>query len=510
MTSLFARETPNYEKASFGTPRPFQMPTIEAIAAGFRQGHKRQLVMAPTGSGKSWIGHKIAHSALVNGKRAMFICDREALIEQTSEAADTYGLTDHAIIKAEHWRRDKDLPYQIASMQTLIRRDKWHEADIVIIDEAHTIYKDCFEYYLSKDGGRTFVIGLTATPFTEGLGGFYTNLVKAATMNDLTQDGTLVPMRAMSCKPINMDGAAKSGGEWTAEDAGRRGMEIVGDVVTEWLKHGENRKTIVFGSTIDHCTELARQFIDAGVMASTYTSKTVDSEKDMLLKEFKKPDSSIRVLISVEALAKGFDVRDVGCVVDCRPLRKSLSLAIQMWGRGLRSSPETGKSDCLLLDHSGNIVRFLADYEDFFYNGVNSLDAGERLDRTARKEPEIREPKGCPSCGFKPFSKRCMSCGYEYVPPAMDAAVSGEMQEVFIGQTKLADDKKHLFEQLVAYSKSQPKLVRKESFVKAKFKQWTGDWPRWDFGRANDVPVTRAVRGRITHEAIRYSKGKSA
>ncbi|THJ30961.1 DUF2075 domain-containing protein [Lampropedia aestuarii] len=515
MTSLFASAMPNYDKADFGTPRPFQTPTIEAIAEGFRQGHRRQLIMAPTGAGKSWIGHKIAHSALVNNKpkqkRVMFICDRETLVEQTSQAADGYGLSDHAIIKAKHWRRDRDIPYQIASMQTLTRRDKWPEADLVIIDEAHTIYEKCFDYYLkSEEGSKAFVIGLTATPFVAGLGSFYTNLVKAATMDELTRDGTLVPLRVLSCKPINMDGIAKKGGEWTAEDVGERGMEIVGDVVAEWHKHGENRKTIVFAATIDHCKELARQFIESGVVAATYTSKTPDEEKASLLKEFKKAESSIRVLISVEALAKGFDVRDVGCVVDCRPLRKSLSLAIQMWGRGLRSSPETGKTDCILLDHSGNIVRFLADYEDFFYNGVHSLVEGERLDKTPRKEPEFREPKGCPSCGFKPFGKHCMACGYEYVAPALDAAISGEMKEVVIGKQKLADDKKHLFDQLVAYSKTKPKLVKKEGFVKAKFKEWTGDWPSWDFCRASDVPITRAVSGRIAHESIRFNKRASA
>ena len=82
-----------------------------------------------------------------------------------------------------------------------------------------------------------------------------------------------------------------------------------------------------------------------------FCADTTKAEREAILKEYRKPDSAIRVLISVEALAKGFDVPDVGCVVDCRPLRKSLSTAIQMWGRGLRSSPETGKTDCILLDH---------------------------------------------------------------------------------------------------------------------------------------------------------------
>ena len=138
-------------------------------------------------------------------------------------------------------------------------------------------------------------------------------------------------------------------------------------MVSEWIRHGEGRKTICFGSTIAHCEELCRQFIEAGVMAAVYSQNTTQAERDMLLADYEKPDALIRVLISVEALAKGFDVKDVGCVIDCRPLRKSLSTAIQMWGRGLRASPETGKFDCILLDHSGNFIRFLKDFENIFY-----------------------------------------------------------------------------------------------------------------------------------------------
>jgi DNA repair protein RadD len=102
------------------------------------------------------------------------------------------------------------------------------------------------------------------------------------------------------------------------------------------------------------------------------------------------------VLISVEALAKGFDVPDVGCICDARPLRKSLSTAIQMWGRGLRSSPDTGKKDCYLLDFSGNIVRFLKTSTTCTSTGWTSLDDGEKLDKKIRKDEEF-EKKGCPS-----------------------------------------------------------------------------------------------------------------
>lgn len=327
---------------AFPTPRPFQDTAHTALREGFKRGHRNQLLVAPTGSGKTVIGLRIIHEALQKGKRALFVCDRTALIDQTSARADSYGLTNHAIVQADHWRRDNTLPFQIASIQTIQARGYWPEADVIVIDEAHTQYGATKELL---ERATVPIIGLTATPCTKGLGKFYASMVNAATMHELTETGVLVPLRILSCTVPDMTGAKTSGGEWTNKAAAEREAKIIGDVVAEWSKYGEGRKTIAFGADIAYCTALVQRFNDAGIMAATFTADTPKSERDELLKEFNKPDSAIRILVSVEALAKGFDVPDIGCVIDARPLRKSLSTAIQMWGRGLRSSP--GKVDCI-------------------------------------------------------------------------------------------------------------------------------------------------------------------
>ena len=413
--ALFPEVEASSAATSFPPPRPFQQTAHEALREGRRAGHKNQLIMAPTGAGKTYLGLRIANEALQRGKRATFVCDRVALINQTSKAADSYGLSNHGVIQSSHWRVNPSLPFQIASAQSLASRG-WPASDVIIIDEAHTQLSVWTDHIQSSGAS---VIGLSATPFSPGLGKLFTNLINAATMHDLTQQGILVPMRPLSAKRIDMAGAATSGGEWTEGAAAERGMGIVGDVVSEWIRHGEGRKTICFGSTIAHCEELCRQFIEAGVMAAVYSQNTTQAERDMLLADYEKPDALIRVLISVEALAKGFDVKDVGCVIDCRPLRKSLSTAIQMWGRGLRASPETGKFDCILLDHSGNFIRFLKDFENIFYNGLIALDMGEKLDKEIRREAKDAEREGCPSCGHTPFARRCMACGFEVQKQAL-------------------------------------------------------------------------------------------
>jgi DNA repair protein RadD len=508
MTEVLAQRVCD-DGSTFPPPRPFQLDAHQQLRQGFKAGHKNQLIMAPTGAGKTYLVLRICNEAMQRGKRAVFLCDRTTLIDQTSEAADGYGLNEHGVIQANHWRRQPQQLLQIASAQTIAKREYWPQLDVLVVDEAHTQLKVWTKYAVESQAA---VIGLSATPFSAGLGKIFTNLINATTMHDLTQSGVLVPMRIFSCTKPDMRDAATAGGEWTDRAAEERGLEIVGDVVTEWLKFAENRKTIVFGATIKHCQELAQQFINQGVMAAVFTSETTKREREELLKDYRRPDSFIRVLISVEALAKGFDVPDVGCVCDARPLRKSLSTAIQMWGRGLRSSPSTGKKDCYLLDFSGNIVRFAEDFTEVFFNGLESLDSGDKLDKKIRKDEEV-ELKGCPKCGYKPFHKRCMACGFEKVSQSVSAALPGEMQEITIGEGKnkkvLANSAENLWHQLVAYAKIHSAPEKQQGRAWHLFKKITGQEPTWRFTTAPPVEISRHTYNKITQLNMQWKRGQA-
>lgn len=500
-TELIAHDEANYASATFPDARDFQVVAHERLREGARNGHKAQLIMAPTGSGKTYLAMRVIQEALIKGRSAMFVCDRTTLIHQTSAVADSYGLSAHGIIQANHWRVDKRSKFQIASCQTLARRG-WPDVDVLVIDEAHCRYKTWVDHVTGSC--KAFVIGLSATPFADGLGKIFTNLINAATMHSLTESGVLVPMRVFSCSRINMHGAATIGGEWSDGAAAERGMEIIGDVVTEWSKFAEGRKTIVFGATIAHCEELTKQFNSAGIMAATFTSDTTTEERETLLKEYRKPDSALRVLVSVEALAKGFDVPDVGCVCDCRPLRKSLSTAIQMWGRGMRSSP--GKEDVLLLDFSGNIVRFAEDYAEIFYSGLDQLDMGEKLDKAIRKDDEERpEGKACPKCGYKPCGKRCVSCGYEYVKQNLIEHEAGEMLEFKVGKATVGD-KLAVWEQAATFCRGHGNPETSGKRAAHLYKSITGAFPRGmpDFELTRNVTVSRAVINKARANAIAY------
>jgi len=507
MTEVLAQRVCD-DGSTFPPPRPFQLDAHDQLRAGFKAGHKNQLIMAPTGAGKTYLGLRICSEAMQKGKRAVFLCDRTTLINQTSEAADGYGLRNHGVVQANHHRRRPEEPLQIASAQTIQKRGYFPQLDVLVVDEAHTQMKVWTEYAVNSGAA---VIGLSATPFSAGLGKIFSNLINATTMHDLTESGVLVPMRIFSCTKPDMTGAATAGGEWTDKAAEERELKIVGDVVRDWERFAEGRKTIVFGATIAHCEELARQFLEAGVMAAVFTSETSAKERAMLLEEYRKPNGHLKVLVSVEALAKGFDVPDVGCVCDARPLRKSLSTAIQMWGRGLRSSPDTGKKDCYLLDFSGNIVRFAEDFTEVFFNGLETLDSGDKLDKKIRQDVDEKETFGCPKCGYKPFHKRCMACGHEKLAKQMAEALPGHMQEIFIGEgknkKKLADNAEHLWNQIVNYARHHSAPEKQQGRAYHLYKKMTGQDPMWRFTTAPSVEISKNVHNKIQQFNMAFKRG---
>jgi DNA repair protein RadD len=498
---------PDFSGVKISDPWPHQTRAIEQLREGYRAGHRQQILVMPTGSGKTITAMMLIFESLKKGKRATFVCDRTALINQTSAVADGLGLTCHAIVQANHPRRDNSMPLQIASIQTIQARGYWPESDLVVIDEAHTVYTAAAELLERR---TVPVLGLTATPCTAGLGKLYQHVVNAATMDELTQAKTLVPLRILTCVTPDMAGAKTSGGEWTAKSASERELTIVGDVVAEWVKHGEVRKTIAFGADIAYCEELVRRFNEIGVNAACYTSETPDDERAELVREFSKPDSAIRILASVSALAKGFDVKDVGCIIDARPLRKSLSEVIQMWGRGLRSSPETGKHDCILLDHSGNALRFHDDFVDVYFNGFGELSSAEKMDSKPRAEAEDFEVAGCPQCKRKPFRKRCLACGFEKPAESLIDSTPGQMQEILIGKKKAAASEADMWAQLCTYARVNLNSEKKAGWCWHKYQEIVGKKPprSFQFDTAPDVPVSPALIGKLKSMRIAYHRAR--
>jgi len=475
----------------------FQSQSVEALRANIRVGINNQILSAATGSGKTVIAVYLLEECYNKGKRAIFVCDRIALINQTSAMLDEYGIP-HGVIQAAHWRWRPGELIQVASAMTLERRSWPENTNLIIVDEAHGIRKQVVNRIDRRD---TVVIGLTATPFTKGIGKHYDAVVTVTTTNKLITEGYLSPFRIFAASEPDMKGVKVVAGEWQEDETAKRAMPIIGDIVAEYLKHGENKKFIAFGVNVAHCEEMQKQMLAAGVHCELYTYRTGDDERTEMVKEFRKPDSYIRGLISVSALAKGFDVSDVEVIIMARPLRSSLSEHIQIMGRGLRSHP--GKTCCTILDHAGNSVRFWNETQDFFENGASTLDDGKRKEKK-KKDPKEKKPLKCPKCfSVHAPAPSCPACGFIYPKHSNVEHLAGELKELAGGPAATRDEKQDIYSQLLH-------VVRERGYapgwVNHKFRARFGVWPKG----LDDIPKPPSAKLMtwLRHEQIKWVKSK--
>lgn len=410
--------------------RQYQTQALTELRQGIRSGAKAQLLMAPTGSGKTTIASAIKLGACAKGKKAFFIVDSLELVDQAARRFLEDGMWV-GVIQGDHIMTDYAAPVQVATIQTLKRR--WNQMpdsvrpDLLIIDEAHVLHQaheDIIKW--CKDNGVP-VIGLSATPFRKGLGKIFDRLVVTITTAELMEAGYLCPARCYAPNIPDLKGVkTNSSGDWDAEAVaeimGDNGL--MGDVVEQWLKLAEGRQTIVFGSNVAHSRALCDRFRQVGIEAAHIDGYDSDKQgRTDTINAFRRGE--IQVLCNVAVLTKGFDAPETGCVVLARPT-KSLMLHIQMIGRGLRTAD--GKSDCIIIDHAGNcLLNGLPDAS--LPQELHDGESGRNLDRKEREQKDPVE-KPCGSCGFVSTKHVCPSCGFKPEVRQDVEVVEGELYEI--------------------------------------------------------------------------------
>jgi DNA repair protein RadD len=454
--------------------RSYQEQTLNALREGFAKGKRAQILYAPTGAGKTEMAIELMRATKAKGNKAAMLLDRIVLCDQTSKRLEKYKI-DHGVMQAGHWRYRPYESLQVCSAQTLEKRGSFPGLNLLIVDEAHQTREQTMEFIKNNPDIR--VVGLTATPFTKGLGKVYDNVVSTVTTKELVEQNILVPLRVFIAKEIDMQGAKKVAGEWSQQEASTRGMKITGDVVAEWVKKthevfGRPRKTIVFASGVDHGAHLANKFQEQGFNFICISYKDDDEWKKQVIEDFSKPDTKIVGLIATDILTKGFDVPDVMIGVSARPFSKSLSSHIQQMGRVMRGCE--GKEFAIWLDHSGNYLRFREDWDEVFEEGVDKLDEGKEK---PKKEPteRLKEASKCPVCSalWPSNSDTCYNCGHVRERKNKVIAVGGEMVELSGSMPR--ESKQDFWNQMVW-------LMRYQGWSKGRashtYRDKFGVWPR--------------------------------
>ena len=356
--------------------RPQQAGLLAMLDQEIAAGHKRLIAQAPTGFGKTVVAAALARKMQTQGRRVIFTVPALSLIDQTVERFYAEGVCDVGVIQADHAFTNYARPIQIASVQTLVRR-KIPPADLVLIDEVHRWF-DFYDEWLSDPAWADVpFVGLSATPWTRGLGRRFDRLIVAATTQELIDTGHLSKFRVFAPASPDLTDVRTIAGDYREDDlaAAVDKPSLVADVVDTWIDRGENRPTFCFAVDRAHAKNLQAKFQAAGISTGYIDAYTPAPNRKEIARQFHAGE--IRVVCNVGCLTTGIDW-DVRCIILARPTKSEI-LFVQMIGRGLRVA--STKADCLILDHSDNHLRlgFVTDIHH------DELDDGREKKTSARR-----------------------------------------------------------------------------------------------------------------------------
>jgi superfamily II DNA or RNA helicase len=133
--------------------RPHQERALEALRRSLLAGHRRVMLQAPTGFGKTLTAAHIIRRALDKQNRVIFTVPALNLVDQTVASFAAEGIDCVGIMQGDHPGTDSEQPVQVCSVQTLARRQK-PDAAVVVVDEAHLAFASVHEWMADPDWAR--------------------------------------------------------------------------------------------------------------------------------------------------------------------------------------------------------------------------------------------------------------------------------------------------------------------------------------------------------------------
>ncbi len=480
--------------------RGYQEQAVEALGR-----HDRVLLYSPTGSGKTEMAMELIRR---NPRKSIwFLCHRIGLVAQTSRRFEASGI-EHGILQGANTSRTYE-DVLIGTVQTVSKRVV-RQPDIIIVDEAHNAPGSSAYRKIINAFPDAKLVGLTATPFADGMGPMFRNMVVAATIPQLIERGFLVDVDiyAPAKYQPNMSGVSVVAGDWHQGEVEERvtRSEILGGIVEHWEKLARNKPTVIFAHSIKHSKALTEAFQDAGYRAAHIDCHSTDDYRESVNKRF--AERELDIVSNVAVYSEGWDAPLCEVMVLARPTR-SMTRYIQMAGRILR--PFSGKQRAMILDHSDTCTRLGFPTDDLPLSlSYRKPEKRWELDAVEKHLPT------CPSCHAikRAGEMMCSRCGHMPTPKATVHMFPGELQRLSrdragnMPATRIVQPrldavrglgKQAVFSQLLGIARER---AYKEGWAAHKFKEIWGEWPR-KLGGASVAP-SNALLSYVRHLDIKY------
>lgn len=340
--------------------RSYQETDVQAIETAWEE-YRSVLYQLPTGGGKGHIITKLISD--YKDEETIIFAHKRKLLKQIHKNLSKIGIK--AGLLMGQYEENLDAKILLVSIRTAVKSKRleslikrpWKRA---YIDEARHSRTGSYDIVLDRmlEVHPTYkLLGVDATPYRKDkkrLDKHFQHLVKSCeTIKSLQEKGFLAKERTYATPIGEIKEQVKEVGndyQQTALSNYMRQPKFLNYVVDAYIKFGENRQAIVFAVDKAHSKDLLRVFQEKlpKVVVSQIDSDLSDSEVDQVYEDYE--NKKIQILINVEMVTEGIDLPETGCILGARPT-KSLTLYLQMGGRGMRSK-EDG-SDLIIIDCAG-------------------------------------------------------------------------------------------------------------------------------------------------------------
>ena len=254
---------------------------------------------------------------------------------------------------------------------------------------------------------------------------------------------------------------------------------------------------------------ITNELIKSGVRAEHVDGTTPQADRDQILARLASGETE--VVCNCMILTEGFDLPDIGCIALVRPTR-SLSLFRQMVGRGLR--PAEGKSDIVILDHSGGVYRHGRPDDTIEWTLESDRKAANVTHeaRVAERQDPFCECKACGHLRMRGLA--CDNCGWEPKRYGRDVEViDGELVELGKSNAPTETDRITFYCELRGFHQTARKKDGSPYHPKwpqCQYKDKYKTWPSWSWDNFAPVAPSDATRRWIKSRQIAWAKRQSA
>lgn len=320
-------------------PNAMQQKALKELRRNRDMGVKRCLVIAATGSGKTYLAAFDARN--YESKRLLYIVHKETILLDAKKTFEkvfgntrTYGLYTGN-------QKDKDADFVFATNVMMSKHlDQFDpmEFDYICMDECHhatsNSYRSIMEYFHPG-----FILGLTATPDRMDNEDVYelfeNNVPFELRLRDAINNDLVVPFHYYAIRDTFADYSSEDKRIVAREISKTANIEFICRQIELHKKEGEKLKCIAFCTSIDHARLMAELFVQEGYDALPLTGKNTVGERIKTFHDLQDEDESLEIICTVDILNEGVDIPSVNMVLFLRPTESS-TIFIQQLGRGLR------------------------------------------------------------------------------------------------------------------------------------------------------------------------------